>query len=406
MNTESLLQTYFMERNSSKNTQRIYRQVVKIFEEHTGYKLPEILEIAEHEEQTVKWSKSTLYTFLISFRKYLYDTLQPSTAQMKFTVIRSIIRYFDITVLPLKSFSTKRYYKVELTPEDILTQNQLKICVNVKNPLLKAIALYMSSSGESLVDTLNKTIFDYLVSTKEYHNLQINSNILYIIEVLNKRDDVVPVFEKCRRQKTGVQYTTFCSPESVKAINAYLIYREKKEKESVERYNKKHPDSPKIYDGLQLNDQLFKGNHGSIERMFRQVNDAVGLGKAGNYVKFAPHMLRRYHSSQLYSAGLSEYEINLLQGRKSQEVVYRSYLRVKLDALKEKYINALPFLVVDDVYRVKTELDIVKDENKELKETNLKYKEVVDNIDERIEAKIREAINENSSCDDLEDLFS
>lgn len=371
-------------------------------------KLPEILEIAESEEGTVKWTKSTLYHFLISFRKYLYDNLQPSTAQMKFTVIKTIIKYFDITLLPLKSFSTKKYHKVELTPEDIITPTQLKTCVNVKNPLVKAIALYMSSNGESLIDALKKTIFDYVVSTQEYHRLPLNSKVMSIVNVLNKQDDVIPVFEKCRRQKTGVQYTTFCSPESVKAINAYLIYREKKEKESVERHNKKHPEDPKTYDGLQLTDPLFKGNHGSIERMFRQVNEAVGLGKAGNYVKFSPHMMRRYHTSQLYAAGWSEYEINVVQGRKSHEVIHRSYLRVRVDALKEKYILALPFLVVDDVYRVKTELDIVKDENEELKEANLKYKEVVDTIDERIESKIREAIGQKNdlSGDELDDLFS
>lgn len=408
MSTESLLQTYFIERNSSPNTQRIYRQVVKIFEEHTGKTLPEILEIAESEEKKVKWTKSTLYYFLISFRKYLYDTLQPSTAQMKFTVIKTIIKYFDITILPLKSFSTNKYHKVELTPEDIISQDELQTCVNVKNPLVKAIATFMSSSGCALIDTLNLTIYNYIYSTREYHKLPCDDGHIHeILHVLNSRKDIVPVFEKLRRQKTGVQYNTFCSPESVIAINNYLLYREKKEKESIERYNKKHPDDPKYYPGLQLTDQLFKGNHGSIERMFRQVNDAVGLGKAGNYVKFAPHMMRRYHTTQLYAAGLSEYEINLLQGRKSHEVIHRSYLRVKVDALKEKYIKALPFLVVDDVYRVKTELEVVKDENKELKEVNLKYKEVVDSIDERIESKIQEVMGgKNEFDDEFDNLFS
>ena len=108
--TESLLQTYFLERKSSKSTQTIYGHVVKIFEEHTGKKLPEILEIAESEKKTIKWAQSTLYHFLISFRKYLYDNLQPSTVQMKFDIIKTIIKYFDITVLPLKSFSTKKYH--------------------------------------------------------------------------------------------------------------------------------------------------------------------------------------------------------------------------------------------------------------------------------------------------------
>ena len=43
---------------------------------------------------------------------------------MKFTVIKTIIKYFDITVLPLKSFSTKKYHKVEVTSEDIITQDE------------------------------------------------------------------------------------------------------------------------------------------------------------------------------------------------------------------------------------------------------------------------------------------
>ena len=384
MNTKSLLQIYFLERNSSESTQRNYKRVVKSFENHTNQTLQEILNTAETEEQqNIKWQKSTLYYYLISFRKYLYETVQPSTAKMNFTVIKTILRYFGANILPLQSFSTKKYHKVELTPEDIITPDELKVCINVKNPLVKAISLTMSSDGESLIDVLNKTIFDYVYSTREYHNLPCtNENIMPILHKLNSMNDVIPVFEKQRRQKTGVQYTTFCSPEAAKAINNYLIYREKKEKESVERYNKKHPDKPKIYNGLQLTDQLFKGNHGSIERMFREVNEAVGLGKAGNFVKFAPHMMRRYHTTQLYAAGFSEYEINLLQGRKSQEVIHRSYLRVKLSTLKEKYIQALPFLVVDDVYRVKTELEVVKEDNERLHSENNELKKQNKRIDD------------------------
>ena len=372
MNTESLLEIYFLERNSSESTQRTYKRVVNTFEHHTNKTLPEILNIAENEEENTKWQKSTLYYYLISFRKYLYESLQPSTAKMNFTVIKTILRYFGANIFPLQSFSTKKYPKIELAPEDIITPDELKVCINVKNPLVKAISLTMSSNGESLSDVLKKSILDYVYSTKEYHNLPCtNENIMPILHKLNKMDDVIPVFEKQRRQKTGVQYTTFCSPEAANAINNYLIYREKKEKESVERYNKlKHPENPKVYPGLQLTDQLFKANIGSIERMFREVNDAVGLGKAGNYVKFAPHMMRRYHTTQLYAAGFSEYEINLLQGRKSQEVIHRSYLRVKVSTLKEKYIHALPFLVVEDEYRVKSELDIEKEKNVELANEN------------------------------------
>ena len=79
----------------------------------------------------------------------------------------------------------------------------------------------------------------------------------------------------------------------------------------------------------------------------------------------------------------------------------------KLDeSIKQEYIEALPYLVVEDIAKVKTELDIVKDENVVLKEQNERYKELVDSIDERIERKIFEAMKVGLSDDELDDLFS
>lgn len=402
MNTESLLQTYFLEKNSSANTQRIYKKVVSLFEEHTQKTLTEIINIAEAEEQKVKWQKSTLYHCLISFRKHLYETFQASTAKMYFTVIKAIIKHFDINILPLKGFSTTKYPKVELTPEDIITQEELKLCVEVKNPLVKAAAITMSQMGFALIDLLNLTIQDYYNSTSEYHSGP--GDVNEMIHELNQAEEVVPIFKKLTRQKTGRQYDAIGSPEVVKAINNYLLHREKKEKESIERYNKKHPDSPKVYQGLMLHDPLFRTNHGSLERMFREVNDAVGLGKAGNYVKFSPHMMRRFHATQLHEAGMSEHKINLLQGRKPQEVIHKSYLRVRLDVLRDEYIRCLPFLLIDDVNRVKSELDLVKDENSVLKEENFKYKSMFEDIDSRLQ-KLEGKRCESFDVDEFDDVI-
>ena len=260
----------------------------------------------------------------------------------------------------------------------------------------------MSQMGFSLIDLLNLTIQDYYDSTSEYHSSP--GNVKDMIIELNQVEDVVPIFKKLTRQKTGRQYDAIGSPEMVKATNNYLLHREKKEKESIERYNKKHPDNPKTYPGLQLTDQLFKTNHGSLERMFREVNDAVGLGKAGNYVKFSPHMMRRFHATQLHEAGMSEHKINLLQGRKPQEIIHKSYLRVRLDVLREEYIQCLPFLLVDDVNRVKSELDLIKDENVSLKEENFKYKSMFSEIDSRLQ-KLEGKHSDDFDVEEFDDLI-
>lgn len=79
-------------------------------------------------------------------------------------------------------------------------------------------------------------------------------------------------------------------------------------------------------------------------------------------------MLRRYHATQLVEAGMDTEKINILQGRKPKSIAYKSYIKIKPSKLKQEYISALPYLVVEDYNKVKTELDLIKEENKEYKD--------------------------------------
>jgi uncharacterized protein (UPF0305 family) len=88
-------------------------------------------------------------------------------------------------------------------------------------------------------------------------------------------------------------------------------------------------------------------------------------------------MLRKYHASQLAEAGMSTEHINLLQGRKVYGVAHESYIRIKPDTLREEYIEALPYLVIEDINKFKTELETVKEENKVL-QTN--FDDLIDRI--------------------------
>ena len=74
-------------------------------------------------------------------------------------------------------------------------------------------------------------------------------------------------------------------------------------------------------------------------------------------------MLRSYHATQLSEAGMNDSYIDLLQGRKPQSIARKSYIRVKRERLREEYIRCLPFLVVEDINRVRTELEQVREEN-------------------------------------------
>jgi uncharacterized protein (UPF0335 family) len=78
-------------------------------------------------------------------------------------------------------------------------------------------------------------------------------------------------------------------------------------------------------------------------------------------------MLRKYHASQLAEAGMSTDHINLLQGRKVTGVAHESYIRLNPETLRQEYINALPYIVIEDINKYKTEVETLTDENKELK---------------------------------------
>ena len=38
---------------------------------------------------------------------------------------------------------------------------------------------------------------------------------------------------------------------------------------------------------------------------FEMINDTLGLGRVGRYLRFRSHMLRNFHASALYNDGMS-----------------------------------------------------------------------------------------------------
>ena len=325
----------FRERNSAESTQTTYWRSVNYFEKLTGQDIITLLEIAEtQEENNIRWKNCNLRQWLIEYREWCYKNYKIPTAKLYLTAIITLFRHYEITVEHLPYYSTKKgQNSIPINPDQLVDREILRLCIDTSNPLLRAIVLLMSSCGVSRIDTLNLTIQDYLNATG-YNNLQ------------DIPDDMIPTWN-IRRQKTGVEYYTFSSPESTRAINAYLLTRQDTK-----------PETP-----------LFDVHERYFSDLFKHRNDELGLGKNGQYSRFAPHMLRRYHATQLIEAGLSENKVNLLQGRRVTGIAYNSYIKIKPSKLREEYIQALPYIVIEETQRYKTELENVKEENKEYKKT-------------------------------------
>lgn len=354
-----ILKQFFKERNSSKSTQTTYTRSCRYYEQHTKHSIKECLDIADTEEtQNIRWKNTRTRKWILTYREWLYNNYNVSTAQLYLTAILTIYRHYEITIPPLPYFSkTRLHHNPPLNYNDLPDRQLLSEIIQAVSPLAKSLILFMSSSGISRIDVLNLTINDYLQATQEYHDHQ--DSVKNAIKEMRDKD-IIPCFT-LKRQKTGMDYFTFCSHEAVKSINAYLLTRT----EIL------HGDKP-----------LFKLHERYINMIFERLNGEFQLGKQPNgYNRLTPHMLRKYHASQMAESGMSTDHINLLQGRKVAGVAHEHYIRIKPETLKEEYIKALPYLVVDDVNKYKTENQLLREENEDYK----RKEERINNILERLD---------------------
>lgn len=234
---------------------------------------------------------------------------------------------------------------------------------------MKAIILFQVSSGCARRETLNLTIRDFIESLSDYTD---SRNIYEIIKELKHNKEVVPTF-KLTRQKTGNTYYTFCFPEAVMYILAYL--------EADNRM-------------IKLDSPLFSISERVFITKYIELNDKLGLGKKGNHRRFRSHMLRKFHASNLYQGdnSLSNRRIDHLQGRRKNSI-HTSYFMENHNDLKKKYVQAMHKLLINFEFNEIT-VDSPEYNNLQVEFDSLKrkYDSVVD--DERFEEVIRNLIKE------------
>ena len=315
---EKLLDNIVKSRNLSSKTRQGYLNAINVYVSFNEKSFKDLLNEAEREEESgVRWKKRKLKERLINFRIFLQDEYLISTAKVYFQRIISLYAHFEIEIHKLPPLSTKSgNIPKPITFEDLPTKEIIRSAVEIANPIMKAIILFMSSSGCARRETLNLTIQDFIDATQEYHN---KNNIKDILDDLKDNENLVPIF-RIRRQKTSKFYFTFCSPEASRQIVEYLLTQS----------------------DLKNTDKLFDINLYYLNKYFMEINDKLNLGKVGTYNRFRSHMLRKFHASSLYNAenGLSLAEIDALQGRK-KDSTHSSYFMENPFNLKKKYINSL-----------------------------------------------------------------
>ena len=365
---QTILDELTTTRNLATATVKNYEQTIKNYTQSQQLPLHELLnEADQEEEQGIRLKNRTLKKRLILFRNHLQDKgLSKGTIQKNMTNIKAIYHHYEIEIPRLPAFNTKQAKEYKpIYYDDLPGKEMIRDAIQLSNTLMKAIILFMVSSGCAREETSSLTVKDFIEATQEYHN---HDDIYVVIKELKGKHNIIPTF-KLKRRKVNKYYYTFCSPEAVDAILAHLESR----KES-----------------LTLESRLFNVNKVYMNYKFNDINDLLGGHRKGAFTLFRPHMLRKFHASNLARGenGLTVEEIDSLQGR-GKNNVHNSYFLDDPKELKKKYINNIDKVLINTEVNALTiespEVLKIRKENEQLKLENERIKSEIDNaVDDRI----------------------
>ncbi|WP_409199836.1 phage integrase SAM-like domain-containing protein [Methanobrevibacter sp. DSM 116169] len=316
MYNNKLFEKFIEERNIKKSTSQNYESTLKKYSDFHAQPIEKLLEEAYVEENNnIPLKKRKLKNRLLDYRNYLLNTeMSPNTVKTYFSKLKTFYQHFEVEIPKIPNAKYEKAYETNYL--DLPTKKHIEDALNIVSIDLKAVILFMSSSGTSKAETLSLKIEDFIIATQKYHN---GGNIKNILKILEKNNNIVPTFY-LKRIKTDKYYYTFCSPEATNAIVYYLKTRK----------------------NLKLNDNLFDYKSSLLLSKFQEINDKMNWGFKGNYRFFRAHTLRKFHASNL---GLTAEYIDSLQGR-SKNVVHETYIKTNPQKLKEIYMGAMQNVMI------------------------------------------------------------
>lgn len=331
---EQIFKNFCRERNLSPGSIKVYTHALNKYVDFNNKTLTELLDEAETEEdQRVRWKRRTLKNRLINFRNYLIDYgYSKETINTMMKRVTTFYRHYEIEIHHLPRVNIQSTVEIRIP-----TREELQTAVEASTPLMKAIILFLASSGMSKVDMLKLTVQDFITATSDYHK---HTDIIEVLDNLKDLDNVIPTFS-LTRTKTNKFHYTFCSPEATTCIVNYLYSRKEK----------LTPTSP-----------LFKISYLWLSIKFETLNEQLHLGvtQGNNYSILRCHTLRKYHATTLRDDGLSIDIINSLQG-KAKNKVDRAYYIDTPEQLKRMYSEHVNCLYISDEMKYKTENEIFKE---------------------------------------------
>ena len=312
-----LFNKFCKERNVSDSTRTGYWSAIKKYENYHKQTMEELLQEAiSEEESNVPLKDRKIKQRLIQYRTFLLNSnLSQNTVRSYFTKIKTFYEHFEIEIRNLPQAKYAREYETNYL--DLPSKEHIRMALDISTLDLKAVILFMASSGTAKAETLSLSVKDFILATRDYHT---NGSLNEILNQLNKKDNVIPTFY-LKRIKTDKYYYTFCSSEASKCIVKYLLTRQ----------------------NLKMSDKLFDFTYSTLLARFQEINDYYNWGFKGKYRFFRSHTLRKFHASNI---GLSAEYIDAFQGR-SKNQIHSTYIKTNPDKLKEIYLSVMGNVMIN-----------------------------------------------------------
>lgn len=208
---------FCVDRNLKMSTINGYASALKLYSLFCKMSINDLIKEAHYDEDhgvSIKYRR--IKRHLIGYRSYLLSNLSPGAARTYFSKIKTFYSHFGVELpyLPAAKYGVdyESYYN------DLPKKDHICKALSISSPEMRAIILFMATSGTAKAETLSLTVNDFIIATKEYHD---NNGLDNILNSLEKQDDIVPTWY-LRRVKTNKYYYTFNRPEASKEIVKYL----------------------------------------------------------------------------------------------------------------------------------------------------------------------------------------
>lgn len=324
-NSKELLNKFFQERNIKTSTQKGYIASMGRWFNYVDYNdLQENIDTyIKEEDNRIPTRDRRIKKEMLGFREHLINDKSIKSAKSVrsyFSKVGTVFRHFGLEIPSLPQVKMDKGYISNYN--DLPTHEMLRNACEQSPVDLKAIILFMSSSGSAKAETLSITVGMFLEGCADYlEEIPTEQNIPETIKALSDKHDIVPLIY-LRRIKTDKWYYTCCSPEA-----SYIII-----------------ESLKIRKNLQWNDKLFDYTSSLILTKFQEINDNNNWGYVGAYRRFRSHALRKFMASNI---GLPRDQVDSFQGR-AKDMIQEAYFKQDPQSLKKIYMNNMNRIMIYD----------------------------------------------------------